>query len=58
MLLSDANEKVLQLGKNHLYANFTKDEVENVVDEIQSEIASTKHRKSEINNSSDWEKCF
>ncbi|CAC5424344.1 TOR1 [Mytilus coruscus] len=45
-------------NKLHVYAEIAKKEVEKVFDELKLAITSTKHRKGEINNLSDWAKCF
>ncbi|CAC5424373.1 TOR1 [Mytilus coruscus] len=45
-------------NKPHIYAKMAKKEVENIFDDLKSAIASTKHRKGEINNLSDWAKFF
>ncbi|XP_052077162.1 uncharacterized protein LOC127715165 [Mytilus californianus] len=45
-------------NKLHVYAEIAKMEVEKVFGELKLAITSTNHRKGEINNLSDWAKCF
>ncbi|VDI62417.1 Hypothetical predicted protein [Mytilus galloprovincialis] len=47
-------------NKLHVYAKIAKMEVEKIFDELKLAIiiTSTKHRKGEINDLSDWAKCF
>ncbi|CAC5424378.1 unnamed protein product [Mytilus coruscus] len=45
-------------NKPHIYSKMAKQEVKNIFDDLKSAITPTKHRKGEIDNLSDWAKCF